>query len=130
MAQGDITVKKCRFILATLLGMVSISAMAAEPQMDIGGLIELKAVRDKDGNNDLSLATFELGITATLSERVAAEVVLHQKDGEPFGVDTATISTDLGSGLTLFTGQSYIPFGTFESSMISDPLPLRVGANQ
>ena len=100
----------------------------------IGGLVELEgSYTDPYGGNDETdavVATVELGLAAQVHDWVGGEVVLlHEEDDtEPIEVDVATVTVGPLGGPWSFTGgQYYLPFGTFETSLISDPLTLEVG---
>lgn len=99
--------------------------------VEIGGVIEVEGVHESpaegNGTSDLSLATAELAIGAAVNEWVGGEVVLLY-DGEELGVDAAALAVGPPSGeWSLTVGQQYLPFGAFESNMITDPLTLDIG---
>jgi len=102
-------------------------------RLEISGLIEIEAatesVDDSDRESSLTLATAELGINARLSSNVSAEVVLlYEDDGdEALDVDVAAITLTPTEAWSVTAGQFYLPFGVFETQMISDPLSLELG---
>ncbi len=110
--------------MATVLGFQA--PAIAEPTLAIGGVVEVEASSGED-TSDIAVATVEVGLAAQINERVAAEVVLlHEEDETDFSVDTATISLAFTDNLSVTAGQTYIPFGVFDSNMISDPLTLEL----
>lgn len=99
--------------------------------VEIGGVIEIEGVHESpaegDSTSDLALATAELAVGAEVNEWAGAEVVLLY-DGEELGVDAATLAIGPPSGeWSLTLGQQYLPFGVFESNMISSPLTVDIG---
>ena len=102
--------------------------------LEIGGVIELEAVYespyDEDNTTDAAVATVELGIAAEIHDWVGGEIVLlHEEDEDPdVAVDAATLTIGPLEGPWSFTGgKQYLPFGVFESTLISDPLTLEIG---
>ena len=106
-------------------------------RISVGGLIEVEAgYVDSDGANtesDIVAATVELGITAQVNDWVSAELVLlYEEDtdgtGNPFDVDTALVTiADPDSSWFVNAGQYTLPFGTYATNMVSDPLTLDLG---
>lgn len=103
-------------------------------RVTVGGVVEIEAAQAEDfaGNDtsDITVATVELAIAAQINDMVSAEVVLlHEEDDTNLEVDIATITIgneDI-SPFSLTAGQFFVPFGNFESHMISDPLTLEIG---
>jgi len=103
-------------------------------RVTLSGVVEVEATsaEDFDGNDtsDITLATVELGLDAEITEWVNAHLVLlwEEDDTEPMDLDEGTIT--LGNlekfPLYLTVGKMYVPFGSFESNMISDPLTLEL----
>lgn len=104
--------------------------------VEISGLVEvaLHATNDDINNEDTSgitLSTVELGIDASLSEWASAHLLLLYEEGEESDhiiVDEGTVTVgNLGKFPAYLTaGKMYVPFGIFESNMISDPLTLEI----
>lgn len=98
--------------------------------MEISGLLEAEIGFSSDFNNvdtsDITLATVELAFDAQINERVSAHVLmLHEDDDtEPAEIDAGIIGLDLNGGWSLAAGRMYLPFGVFETHMVSDPLTL------
>ena len=103
------------------------------PGVDVGIALEIDAAYEKKGDEDtssLNVSTFEIGIDAKLLEGVKGTASLFWEQGsDPIEVDTAYIV--LGGTekipVALTAGRLYVPFGSFESSMVSDPLTLELG---
>lgn len=104
----------------------------------IGGLLELEAFyRDVEGaeeTSDLVLATAQLDFIVDINDHLSGYVILLYEEGdtEPIDVDEAafTLAQTLGAwgGEIAFTGgKLYVPFGSFNSSFITDPLTLDLG---
>ncbi|PQJ96678.1 LbtU family siderophore porin [Chromatium okenii] len=102
--------------------------------IEVFGLIEVEAgsFSPETGNSesDISLATVELGIKSKVNAWVEAGAsLLYEQDQTDLEVDTGYITianTDV-TPLFLTAGQLYVPFGVFETNMISDPLTLEIG---
>lgn len=112
------------------MGVVS----AHEGEIEVSGVIEVEAAFGEDfagsDSSDATLATVEIGIDSEISEGVMAHILLlHEEDDTPLEVDEGTITLmNLGGSPLYFTGgKMYVPFGNFESNMISDPLTLELG---
>jgi len=104
-------------------------------RVTLSGVVEVEATSAEDfagaDTSDITLATVELGLDAEISEWVNAHLLLlwEEDDTEPVDLDEGTIT--LGNlekfPLYLTAGKMYVPFGSFESNMISDPLTLELG---
>lgn len=105
--------------------------------VEIAGLVEVEAgysdygdgFADED-SSDVVLATFELGIASQITPWVEAGAsLLYEEDDTPLEVDTAfvTLANPDRSPLFVTAGQIYVPFGLYETNMVSDPLTLEVG---
>ena len=97
-------------------------------------LIEVEAfVADlpngEPSESDIVLATVEFGATAQITEQLSAEIIfLFEEDETDLEIDVATLNYEFsGTTLSLLAGQTYLPFGVFESAFISDPLTLEIG---
>ncbi len=117
--------------IAALPLATALNAQAAG--IDITGLIEVEAQYESDYGNeessDIVLSTVELHFDAAINDRVSGHVMfLHEDDEtEPMEVDEAIVSFDLTKGWFLDGGRMYVPFGRYESNMVSDPLTLDLG---
>ena len=108
--------------------------------LTLHGLLEIEAFYTKpddgDEESDLTLATAELALEATLNEMVGGHLTLlyeEEEDAEDdLNVDEAVISLRspgrvFGQTPALHFGRMYVSFGTFNSYMVSDPLTLELG---
>ncbi len=84
---------------------------------------------DDEDSSDLTLATVELGVDAEISDYVSAHVLFLYEDDEDVVVDEGTITIGGGEKFPMYltAGKMYVPFGSFETAMISDPLTLELG---
>lgn len=82
-----------------------------------------------DDESDIVLATMELGIGARINDWTRADILfLHEEDDTDLEVDVGTITIAAPDGRWALTGgQFYLPFGIFDSHMVSDPLTLELG---
>ena len=100
--------------------------------VEIGGAIEIEGTVTKppegDTEADLVVGTVELGIGVEVSDWVKGEVALLWEQGESLDVDTATLTIGPPEGAWSLTGgRLYLPFGAFETNLISDPVTLDIG---
>ncbi|MDD2239863.1 MAG: LbtU family siderophore porin [Kiritimatiellae bacterium] len=107
------------------------------PGVTVGVLVEAEAGYSKQGDeeiSDLSLATFELGVDAELTDGISGHVLLLWEEGEDEGVAVDEAFITLGGTkeipVYLEAGRLYIPFGAYNSHFISDPLTLELGETQ
>ncbi|MCU7928666.1 MAG: LbtU family siderophore porin [Candidatus Thiodiazotropha sp. (ex Dulcina madagascariensis)] len=101
--------------------------------LEIGGLIEVEAAfadpDEGESESSLTLATAELSLGANINPALSAEVVLlYEDDGdEELDVDVAAVAYAPDEHWSAVAGQLYVPFGSFETQMIADPLTLEIG---
>ena len=102
-------------------------------EIEIGGVVEVEAGWNDpytgDDTSDVVVATVELGIAAQINDWVGSEIVLlYEEDDTDLEIDVATITIANPDGPWFVTsGQQYLPFGTFETNLVSDPLTLEIG---
>lgn len=102
-------------------------------RVEISGLIEVEAgFEDPDGGDSessLTLATAELGIAARITDILSGEIVLlFEDDGEEeLDVDLAALTIAPNDSWAITAGQFYLPFGVYDTQMVSDPLTLELG---
>jgi len=100
--------------------------------LNINGLVELETFSQNkpgDNNSDTSLATIEVNIEVQINPWTQAHVLLLHEDGEDQGlvVDEGFISFSFEErAIQVLAGKQVVPFGSFESHMISDPLTLEM----
>ncbi len=101
--------------------------------LEITGVVEVEGSHSSpfegDSASDVAVATAAIGIGAQVNDWMSAEIgLLYEEDDTPLEVDTASLTAGPSEGAWSVTaGQVYLPFGTFESNMISDPLTLEIG---
>ena len=104
-------------------------------KVKFSGLVEIEAFAGKDfagaKTSDVTLATVELGLEAKITDVVSAHVVALYEEGEEddhliIDQGTITLGNAEKSPFYLTTGKMYVPFGSFTSSMVSDPLTLEL----
>lgn len=101
-------------------------------RIEVSGAVEIEASHTDPfaGNttNDLVVATAEIGVAAQVHDWVGAEItLLHEEDDTDLEVDVATLTVAPPDGPWYVRGgQYYVPFGTFETNLVSDPLTLEI----
>lgn len=105
----------------------------------VSGLVEteMTALREKraDGerinSNDVTLATAQLNVDATVNQYVDGRLVFLYEEGgsDTVGLDEAFVALKGGDDFPVYAyvGRQYVPFGRFESHFISDPGTLLLG---
>jgi hypothetical protein len=120
--------------------------MAPAQKVEVSGTIEaeIQSFRQKfnDPNNpnkstinesDIALATVEIGIDGEINPSIRGHVLLLWEEDETDDFDdlldegTITISNPEKCNYFLTAGKMYIPFGSFESNFIIDPMTLELG---
>lgn len=96
------------------------------------GALELEAdyLKDYDGksSSDLVVATAFLAVEKQLQTNLVAGMsFLYEEDDTPFDLDEAYLSYGLNNAFAVTGGQIYLPFGQYQTSVISDPLTLELG---
>ena len=102
--------------------------------VSLHGVIELEASRvdgfEGGSESDIELATAELGLEARMSEWAQGTFVVEwDDDDETITVADAfvTIGNTEKFPMTFTGGRFTVPFGSYETNMISDPLTLEIG---
>lgn len=82
-----------------------------------------------NSSSDFVVSEAVLGVTAQVHDYVGAEVsLLYEEDDTPLEIDLAVLTVaDPEGPWTVTGGQHYVPFGVYETGLISDPLTLEVG---
>jgi hypothetical protein len=110
-------------------------------KLSISGLIEAEAGYEKldpaaagepcEESSDIVLSTFELGLDADFTDHVGGHVLIlwEEDDTEPVDLDEGYISLTGTDQIPLYlhAGKLYVPFGSFDTYFISDPLTLELG---
>jgi len=108
-----------------LAAMLSGSVLAAVSNVEISGLVEVEAVSAEDfagGNTaDINLATVALRVDATLQKLISTHIgFLYEENQTDFSLDEGTITLGPSGGKSFIFGKMYVPFGRFDTFMISD----------
>ncbi|MBF0310846.1 MAG: LbtU family siderophore porin [Magnetococcales bacterium] len=101
-------------------------------KVKLGGEVKVQAAGTENFNrtrtSDITVSQVQLNLDAAINELVSLNVVLlHEEDAtELVDVDKATVTVgDAAKGPVYVTaGLMAVPFGTFSTNMISDPLTL------
>lgn len=121
--------------LAVAIGtlLCSTAAFAGDVALkgvEFGGVLEAEASYNSDyddnDTSDLVLSTAEFAVSAEVNDWVSAEVTaLYEEDDTDLEIDVASIT--IANGIWFATvGQQYLPFGSFETGAVSDPLTLEL----
>ena len=129
---------KLKYLTASMLIAMGVSTtpVMAEPKVEISGAVEVEINSGKDHaaqikGSDIALATVEIGIDAQINDKVSAHIVmLHEDDDTEEHVISEGIISIKGESMFLNAGRMYVPFGNYESNMVSDPLTLELGETQ
>lgn len=85
---------------------------------------------DEDGS-DVDLATADLGVDVTVVPWAVGHMLFSwdSEDDNSVGIDEAYITFGATDAIPAYLtiGRIYLPFGVFETNMVSDPLTLEIG---
>lgn len=107
--------------------------------VEFHGAVEVEVAGGEDhtgaDGSDIALATVELGFDFSAFDDwvTGTFVALHEDDdSDPWVVDEAnfTIGNTERYPVYLTAGRMYVPFGNFETNLVSDPLTLELGEAQ
>ena len=104
-------------------------------RITLSGVVEVEAAytdTDNDDESDITLATVELAVDTQVTDWVNVHALALFEEGEEndhliIDEGIITIGNSDVSPLYAAAGRMYVPFGNFESNMISDPLTLELG---
>ena len=111
-------------------------------RIHISGLIEAEASHTdtdfsdpavaSEDESDIVLATVELGVEAEVNKHVQGHILFLFEEGEndyDIAVDEGYVTIDGKDVVPLYlnAGKFYLPFGYYNSHMITDPLTLEIG---
>ena len=104
---------------------------AGESGLSLVGAIEVEGGHG-DGNDgdSIHVATVELGLDGKLTSIAGGHVLLlyEEDDPETIEVDEAIITlASAASPWSLVAGRTYVPFGNYDSALLSDPLTQALG---
>ena len=99
--------------------------------VEIGGAIEVQLASTnaagEDGTIAGELATAELGIAAAINDEWGGEIVVENDDGTIALADAFLTYEPAGAGFSATAGDTGVPFGVYDTNLISDPLPKSIG---
>lgn len=116
------------FILGAAI-LLAASSVCAETEVSVGGLIEVSYEKAEDEKGNLGVDA-EIGIEAKLNEQVSGAILLKPAEEEIGDIlDEAIITLENFSQapISITAGKTGMPFGVFESHLISDPYTKEVG---
>ncbi|MBT3236247.1 MAG: LbtU family siderophore porin [Bdellovibrionales bacterium] len=119
---------KCLTLLfSLLLTTLLASAIAADSGLAVSGVVETEYSSMKTGgvkSSDIVAATAALSFVGAVGRDGEMTVdLLFEDDDTPLDVESAFITAPHGA-FTLKAGRFFVPFGTFETNMVSDPITL------
>lgn len=122
----------------TLLSFLIGASLAAPAYAEttLSGLVEVEAgfvSTDEADSSDLTVSTLELGVDNPLNDKLEGHLLFLYEQGENddnISVDEATLTFKPRAGLDITAGRMYVPFGKFDSNMVSDPLTLELAETQ
>ena len=105
----------------TLSGVIEVEASYANIDID-------DPAAGNETTSDVDLAAVEFGVDAAIVDHVDGHVLFKYEDDDVF-VDEGYILLDGGETLPayLIAGRQYLPFGSFDTHFVSDPLTLTLG---
>lgn len=120
------------WFVATIIALASGSVSAAGVTPEISGLLDFRAISAEDFNgnktSDMQLTTVELSVDAALQQLISGHIAfLYEEDNTDFSLDEGTITLGPSAGKSFVFGKMYLPFGRYDSLMVSDPQTLVLG---
>ena len=99
--------------------------------VEIGGAIKVELIGESPAEGDsgtrTNLRKVELGIAAAINDEWGGEVVVENDDGTIALADAFLTYEPAGGGLSAAIGQQTLPFGVYDTNMITDPLTKDLG---
>lgn len=102
-------------------------------RIEVGALIEIEAGYSRpyvgDAESDIIIATFAPYITSKLNAWISVQgALLYEQDSTNFEVDIAIITIANADKTPVYSiiGQTYMPFGNYDTNMLSNPLTLEI----
>lgn len=103
----------------------------ADGAITVGVLLEAEGTYEKqdDDSSDLRFSNVEIGLAAQPLDWIRGEAVIQWEQDEDVDIDAAWIAIGGTEDypVVLSVGRMYLPFGAFNSLMVSDPLTLELG---
>ncbi len=118
------------FAIPFILASFKVSAGLTTPE--ISGLLDVRAISAEEFNGnkstDIQLTKLELRVDATLQQLISAHIAfLYEEDRTDFQLDEGSIILGPSAGKSFVFGKMYLPFGRYDSFMVSDPQTLVMG---
>ena len=99
--------------------------------VEVFGVVELELVGESPAEGDsgtrTNLRKVELGIAAAISDEWGSEVVVENDDGTIALADAFLTYEPSGGGLSAAIGQQTLPFGVYDTNLITYPLTKDLG---
>ncbi len=100
--------------------------------VEVSGAVEVEAAHEKsyagESSNWLEAATVDVAVAARVNAWTAADVALTMDGDGKIEVDEAFVTlAPPDSALSAIAGRQGLPFGVYESGMVSDPLTMDLG---
>ncbi|MFH2064302.1 MAG: LbtU family siderophore porin [Pseudomonadota bacterium] len=109
----------------------SFSVLSATENVTLSGTVEVEAGFASDyadtDTGEISLATVEFGVDAEINDWTKGHVLFSWDDGVDVDEGFITLGGTETFPVYLTAGLLYVPFGVYETNMISDPLTLEIG---
>ena len=126
-SQDQVIVEKDREITALSSG----DGDAWYNRIEIGGAIELEAVNESpyegDNTSSADVGTAELSIGAAINESVSGGIVIEHDDDDIVLAEAVLTYAPEGSGFSVTGGLQGLPFGVYDTNLVSDPLTMDLG---
>ena len=105
------------------------SSFDAGKEPSTGGDVPQGDDKPDSKTSDITLATVEINLDTKVADNVIAHILLlHEEDDTPLEIDEGTITVgNQEDGFYVSAGQMYVPFGSFDSNLVSDPITLELG---
>ena len=99
--------------------------------VEIGGAVKVELISESPAEGDsgtrTNLRTAELGVAAAINDEWGGEIVIENDDGTIALVDAFLTYEPSGGGLSAAIGQQTLPFGVYDTNLITDPLTKKLG---
>ena len=99
--------------------------------VEIGGAIQLELIGERlaegDSGTRVNLRKIEFGIAAAINDEWGGEIVVENDDGTIALADAFLTYEPRGGGLSAAMGQQTLPFGVYDTNLITDPLTKDLG---
>ena len=100
-------------------------------RIEIGGAIELEVVSERpyegESTSSADLGTAELSIGAAINESVSGGIVIEHDDDDIVLAEAVLTYAPEGSGFSVTGGSQGLPFGVYDTNLVSDPLTMDLG---